>query len=158
MLNETAPQINADIRTDKEDLDGNSDESVSSKQTVSADSAKYKVNLYHNKYFRLNFYLFGNVSCAIFSKKSPASTNGDDMQVSKVTSSCLELPPQYSVEKSKSGSNISERTKRKSWYNSFIYPSYKSRSETFHKLFKEVPEDERLIVGMFLTFEMNDSF
>lgn len=38
------------------------------------------------------------------------------------------------------------RAKKKNWYN-VIYPTYKSRSETFHKLFKEVPENERLVVG-----------
>ncbi|XP_068150338.1 protein Aster-B isoform X3 [Drosophila tropicalis] len=45
----------------------------------------------------------------------------------------------------KSTSRLSERAKKKSWYN-VIYPNYKSRAEDFKKLFKEVPNDERLIV------------
>lgn len=48
----------------------------------------------------------------------------------------------------KSNAKISERVRKKSWYN-VIYPSYKSRSQTFKKLFKDVPSDERLIVGEF---------
>lgn len=43
-------------------------------------------------------------------------------------------------------SQLSDRVKRKSWYN-VIYPSYKSRAEAFKKLFKEVPENQRLVVG-----------
>lgn len=55
----------------------------------------------------------------------------------------------YGLEKSKSGSKLSDRVKRKSWYNA-IYPSYKTRSETFKKLFKDdVPDDQRLIVGRY---------
>jgi hypothetical protein len=43
-------------------------------------------------------------------------------------------------------SKQAERAKKKAWYN-VLYPSYKSRSEDFKKLFKDVPDDERLIVG-----------
>ncbi|XP_014086496.2 protein Aster-B isoform X2 [Bactrocera oleae] len=49
------------------------------------------------------------------------------------------------VDKPKSGSRLSERAKKKSWYN-VLYPNYKSRAEDFKKLFKEVPCEERLIV------------
>lgn len=49
------------------------------------------------------------------------------------------------AEKTKTPSSVPERAKKKSWYN-VIYPSYKSRSKIFKKLFKEVPNDERLIV------------
>ncbi|XP_032591931.1 protein Aster-B isoform X1 [Drosophila grimshawi] len=45
----------------------------------------------------------------------------------------------------KGTSRLSERAKKKSWYN-VIYPNYKSRAEDFKKLFKEVPNEERLIV------------
>ncbi|XP_078038443.1 protein Aster-B [Augochlora pura] len=39
-----------------------------------------------------------------------------------------------------------ERNKKKSsWYN-VLYPTYKSRSEDFKRIFKDVPDDERLIV------------
>lgn len=41
---------------------------------------------------------------------------------------------------------VSDRAKKKAWY-SVLYPSYKSRSEDFKKLFKGVPDDERLVVG-----------
>ncbi|CAG5002643.1 unnamed protein product [Parnassius apollo] len=37
------------------------------------------------------------------------------------------------------------RTKKKSWYNS-LYPTYKSKSEDFKRLFKDLPDEERLIV------------
>lgn len=41
----------------------------------------------------------------------------------------------------------SERSKKKSsWYN-VLYPTYKSRSEDFKRIFKDVPDDERLVVG-----------
>lgn len=50
------------------------------------------------------------------------------------------------TDRPKSVSKISERAKKKAWY-SVLYPSYKSRSEDFKKLFKDVPDDERLIVG-----------
>lgn len=65
------------------------------------------------------------------------------------------------TDRPKSVSKISERAKKKAWY-SVLYPSYKSRSEDFKKLFKDVPDDERLIVGKlflkkylhFLVFEI----
>nr|NP_608770.4 GRAM domain containing 1B, isoform H [Drosophila melanogaster]AAF51119.5 GRAM domain containing 1B, isoform H [Drosophila melanogaster] len=50
-----------------------------------------------------------------------------------------------SNEKPAKTSRLSERAKKKSWYN-VIYPNYKSRAEDFKKLFKDVPNDERLIV------------
>ncbi|XP_075975033.1 GRAM domain containing 1B isoform X2 [Anticarsia gemmatalis] len=37
------------------------------------------------------------------------------------------------------------RTKKKSWYNA-LYPTYKSKSDDFKRLFKDLPDDERLIV------------
>ncbi|CAB3254255.1 unnamed protein product [Arctia plantaginis] len=37
------------------------------------------------------------------------------------------------------------RIKKKSWYNS-LYPTYKSKSDDFKRLFKDLPDDERLIV------------
>ncbi len=38
------------------------------------------------------------------------------------------------------------RAKKTSWYNS-LYPSYKSRSEDFKKIFATLPSSERLIAG-----------
>lgn len=71
-----------------------------------------------------------------------------ELQVPSVSSSSNSdgLLQSFGLERSKSGLKISERVKGKSWYN-VIYPSYKTRAETFKKLFKEVPEDQRLIVG-----------
>lgn len=40
---------------------------------------------------------------------------------------------------------MAERAKKKTWY-SVLYPSYKSRCEDFKKLFRDVPDDDRLIV------------
>lgn len=40
---------------------------------------------------------------------------------------------------------LGEKAKKKAWYN-VIYPSYKSRTEDFKKLFN-FPEEERLLVG-----------
>ncbi|XP_050348896.1 protein Aster-B-like [Nymphalis io] len=37
------------------------------------------------------------------------------------------------------------RAKKKSWYNS-LYPTYKSKCEDFKRLFKDLPDEERLIV------------
>lgn len=48
----------------------------------------------------------------------------------------------------KGSGKVSERAKKKAWY-SVLYPSYKSRSEDFKKLFKGVPDDERLVVGKY---------
>ncbi|XP_076167712.1 protein Aster-B isoform X2 [Ptiloglossa arizonensis] len=46
----------------------------------------------------------------------------------------------------KKDTRSSERSKKKSsWYN-VLYPTYKSRSEDFKRIFKDVPDDERLIV------------
>uniref|UniRef100_A0A336LMA2 CSON003315 protein n=1 Tax=Culicoides sonorensis TaxID=179676 RepID=A0A336LMA2_CULSO len=47
--------------------------------------------------------------------------------------------------KDKKELTMTEKAKKKSWY-SVLYPSYKSRCEDFKKLFKEVPDDDRLIV------------
>ncbi|XP_055958591.1 protein Aster-B [Patella vulgata] len=42
-------------------------------------------------------------------------------------------------------SKIEKKRKAKSWYT-MLSPTYKSRSEDFHKLFKDVPKDDRLVV------------
>ncbi|KAJ8921718.1 hypothetical protein NQ315_010628 [Exocentrus adspersus] len=44
------------------------------------------------------------------------------------------------------------RTKKKSsWFN--FYPSYKSKTEDFKRLFHKVPDDERLVVGKQCRYE-----
>lgn len=71
-----------------------------------------------------------------------------ELQVPNVSSSSNSDSQPFGFEKSRSGSKISNRVKLKSWYN-VIYPSYKSRAEQFKKIFKDVPDDQRLIVGKF---------
>lgn len=53
----------------------------------------------------------------------------------------------------KSSKLLEKKKKTSSWYN-MLNPTYKSRSEDFKRLFKDLPETERLIVGKFhcLTF------
>ncbi|XP_050678803.1 protein Aster-B-like isoform X3 [Leptidea sinapis] len=46
---------------------------------------------------------------------------------------------------SRSSDGSASRAKKKSWYNS-LYPTYKTKCEDFKRLFKELPDDERLIV------------
>ncbi|XP_077280305.1 protein Aster-B isoform X2 [Temnothorax americanus] len=51
-----------------------------------------------------------------------------------------------STHESKKEARSSDRGKKKSsWYN-VLYPTYKSRSEDFRRIFKDVPDDERLVV------------
>ncbi|XP_018305385.1 GRAM domain-containing protein 1B isoform X1 [Mycetomoellerius zeteki] len=51
-----------------------------------------------------------------------------------------------STHENKKEARSSERSKKKSsWYN-VLYPTYKSRSEDFKRIFKDVPDDERLVV------------
>ncbi|XP_065356949.1 protein Aster-B isoform X2 [Calliphora vicina] len=68
---------------------------------------------------------------------SKSSENSGDLLRSIYSSDC--------IDKIKNVTRLSERAKKKSWYN-VLYPNYKSRSQDFKKLFKEVPNDERLIV------------
>lgn len=56
-------------------------------------------------------------------------------------------PSSGSVGKGKN--KVPNQAKKKSWYSVF-YPSYKSRSADFKKLFKDVPDEERLLVGEYL--------
>ncbi|XP_074033206.1 GRAM domain containing 1B isoform X2 [Leptinotarsa decemlineata] len=65
-------------------------------------------------------------------------------------SSIERMPPQCDIKAESLTSLNKERRagrgkKKSSWFNPF-YPSYKSRSEDFKKLFKDVPDDERLVV------------
>lgn len=67
------------------------------------------------------------------------------LNTAAITSTTSTLTTTHYVS-SKAPSKVSERAKKKAWY-SVLYPSYKSRSEDFKKLFKGVPDDERLVVG-----------
>ncbi|XP_044738582.1 protein Aster-B-like isoform X2 [Chrysoperla carnea] len=48
-------------------------------------------------------------------------------------------------EKNDSKGDKEKKKKKSSWLN-VLYPTYKSRSEDFKRLFKDVPDDERLVV------------
>ncbi|KAK0178293.1 hypothetical protein PV328_002257 [Microctonus aethiopoides] len=47
--------------------------------------------------------------------------------------------------RNKKGRSTGRSKKKSSWYN-VLYPTYKSRSEDFKRIFKDVPDDERLVV------------
>ncbi|KAL7029056.1 hypothetical protein ACKWTF_006077 [Chironomus riparius] len=84
--------------------------------------------------------------------KSDVSANDNlDLDMRQSTTSMATTDTSASPETSKSqddlkrpSSTLAEKAKKKNWYN-VIYPSYKSRSDDFKKLFS-IPEDERLLV------------
>ncbi|XP_076756914.1 protein Aster-B [Xylocopa sonorina] len=53
--------------------------------------------------------------------------------------------PVKTLHDGKKETRSSERNKKKSWYH-VLYPTYKSRSDDFKRIFKDVPDDERLVV------------
>lgn len=74
---------------------------------------------------------------------SKSSDNSCNLVAAADTSSGL-----ASKSANKSQKNLAERAKKTPWYNA-IYPSYKSRTEDFKKLFREISntgDEERLIV------------
>ncbi|XP_012272222.1 GRAM domain-containing protein 1B isoform X2 [Orussus abietinus] len=73
-------------------------------------------------------------------------SKSEDQQIQEVTSRSSDSaePVKHSANEGKKEPR--ERSKKKpSWY-SVLYPTYKSRSEDFKKIFKDVPDDERLVV------------
>lgn len=65
------------------------------------------------------------------------------------SSNSIELS-KHSVSESKKDSKGSDhRNKKKSWYSNIFYPTYKSRSNDFKRIFKNVPHEERLVVGLY---------
>lgn len=50
------------------------------------------------------------------------------------------------IGKERKESRSSDKKSNKAWYK-MLNPTYKSRSEELKRLFKELPSDERLIVG-----------
>ncbi|XP_043276592.1 protein Aster-B [Venturia canescens] len=54
-------------------------------------------------------------------------------------------PSKNSASEGKKSSRVDRVKKKSSWYN-VLYPTYKSRSEDFKRIFKDVPDDERLVV------------
>ncbi|XP_049820318.1 protein Aster-B-like isoform X3 [Aethina tumida] len=78
---------------------------------------------------------------------SPSSQEGS---VTGISISTPDITPPSEYKGTESGASTtkerSSRSKKKSsWFNSF-YPTYKSRSEDFKRIFKDVPDDERLVV------------
>lgn len=52
-----------------------------------------------------------------------------------------------SVVKEKTPPQEKDKKNKKAWYSSVLNPTYKSRSDDLKRLFKDLPSDERLIVG-----------
>ncbi|XP_075151793.1 GRAM domain containing 1B isoform X4 [Haematobia irritans] len=82
-----------------------------------------------------------NASCC--EEESLISSNDNSFDIGRGI--CQLDTPSRLEDKTRNVSRLSDRAKKKSWYN-VLYPNYKSRSQEFKKLFKEIPADERLIV------------
>ncbi|XP_033228649.1 protein Aster-B-like [Belonocnema kinseyi] len=81
-------------------------------------------------------------------KESIHSSKLDDQSIQEILnrSSDSAEPDKLSTHSSKKQARASARSKKKSsWYN-VLYPTYKSRSEDFKRIFKDVPQEERLVV------------
>lgn len=92
--------------------------------------------VYKLKFF---FHVFHN------KQESRHSTDGTSPSPEITSKSQDDLKDSKKSSTSSGGSKLGDRAKKKAWYN-VIYPSYKSRSEDYKKLFN-VPDDERLVVG-----------
>lgn len=95
--------------------------------------------------------MIDKLSSDYFQMKGNAASKSPTIQDAALTSTVLN-EPETSQDRQKNNGKISERVRKKSWYN-VIYPSYKTRSQTFKKLFKDVPNDERLVVGRLNVFK-----
>ncbi|XP_075151791.1 GRAM domain containing 1B isoform X2 [Haematobia irritans] len=88
-----------------------------------------------------------NASCC--EEESLISSNDNSFDIGRGI--CQLDTPSRLEDKTRNVSRLSDRAKKKSWYN-VLYPNYKSRSQEFKKLFKEIPADERLIVDYSCAF------
>ncbi|EEZ97945.2 protein Aster-B isoform X1 [Tribolium castaneum] len=83
------------------------------------------------------------------SNKHDGSPSSQESSVSSRASNLDISPPSNLKVESTSSSNKERKDprgkKKSSWFNPF-YPTYKSRSEDFKRIFKDVPDDERLLV------------
>ncbi|XP_070158399.1 protein Aster-B isoform X1 [Polyergus mexicanus] len=83
------------------------------------------------------------------SAKESSRANKSDDQLSQDlinrSSDSAELNKSSSHENKKELRGSDRSKKKSSWYN-VLYPTYKSRSEDFKRIFKDVPDDERLVV------------
>ncbi|KAI5637650.1 GRAM domain-containing protein [Phthorimaea operculella] len=81
----------------------------------------------------------------------PSHPAGDTVSVSSASDIAPSPPParndnpKASTPNPTRSSDPAARVKKKSWYTS-LYPTYKSKSDDFKRLFKDLPDDERLIV------------
>lgn len=82
--------------------------------------------------------------------KHEGSPSSQESSTSRLSSASSPDPSPQSDLRTDSSLNLKDKKdsrikKKSSWFNS-LYPTYKSRSEDFKKLFGDVPGDERLIV------------
>jgi len=91
-----------------------------------------------------------------YKEQSPAnfhkhdSSPGQDSNASSRSSNLESIPGDSSLggnsNKEKKEPRTVEKIKKKSAWYSALYPTYKSKSEDFKRIFKDVPDDERLVV------------
>jgi len=80
----------------------------------------------------------------VLQKMDTLSRSSDSTHIHELNRSVSHEGP--SRERTKESGRSSDRSKKKSsWYN-VLYPTYKSRSEDFKRIFKDLPPEERLIV------------
>lgn len=77
---------------------------------------------------------------------SSSTENPQQLTVPSTAGALSKSPSAGSDVPGKANNKGKGQAKKKSWYSVF-YPSYKSRSADYKKLFKDVPDDERLLVG-----------
>lgn len=94
--------------------------------------------------------VFTRLRCAyVVSFQETSSTNSrsnEQLDLNRSTSQESTAGP--SKDKKDAAKSSDKPKKKPAWYSAF-YPTYKSRSEDFKRLFKNVPDDERLIVGKY---------
>lgn len=84
----------------------------------------------------------------LIQKESGPLNKLDNQQLQEIVNRSADLaePNKSSLHEGRKEIRGNDRTKKKpSWYN-VLYPTYKSRSENFKRIFKDVPDDERLVV------------
>ncbi|KAK2587894.1 hypothetical protein KPH14_003990 [Odynerus spinipes] len=83
------------------------------------------------------------------SKESSRANKSDDQSQEAINKSSDSVDySKNSIHEGKKESRSGDRNKKKSsWYH-VLYPTYKSRSEDFKRIFKDVPDDERLVVAL----------
>ena len=83
-------------------------------------------------------------------------------EVTTRSSDSAEVKPADSKESKSDGHGRKDRdrdrSKKRSWYSNILYPTYKSRSDNFKRIFKDVPDEERLVVGLYIIFTINKLF